>query len=776
MMSEQAKIEELKAELKEVKQRNQALYADLKVAQEKRSGHYAKLEHQLKLNEQLRTQVKQLQEILASQNQGFLTSLIQQNIPDLKGSMDVLEKYSEALLNNAELKHFVEHIGAEKEQLQKQLNELKHKFEKLQADATLAQEKRAGHYKKLVDVQQKNAELKQKVQQLNQKLKHQRQTLTWCLGEALLKCKTPMGLLSLPYNLYQATKKYQQYSLTRKSIVASSQAITTTEVVPAVQSAAKTALQSANDNANVASGVPDISILGWPKPSTEKPTTIMAIADPFTTSNLKSVANLITPRPDNWQGLLNRDNPEMLFVESAWNGNQNSWQYRVGSYANPPGKELFEAIEGFKQVGKPTIFWNKEDPVHFDKFKNAAKEFDFIFTSDEGSIPAYQKISNAQVYALPFAADASVNNPISSQNRLNKVCFAGSYYANRFAERRDDQIMLLESALPFGLDIYDRNANNANLDFRFPTQFKESIRGALPYEQMNEAYKKYKVFLNVNSVIDSKTMFSRRVFELLASGTPIISTPSLGIEEFFGNDLVWLVKNKQEAKEAIHTLLNDEKEWKRRSLQGIRTALAHHTFADRFQFILDKAGLPIQNNDKANILWVAEIHSQHALTHFIETVKHQDTQGKFSIQPFVILRNNSIQTDLSHIVEKKAEVLTIVQQQINAQTDFVAFYAAQSLYGKNYLLDLYLADSYANAEIFSKPFNQKQYCYEQHYLPTASLFKASAIAKLNAMSNWINSKKAISSKLTTFIIDDANYLAMLDKENQRHQMLEDIEI
>ena len=89
-------------------------------------------------------------------------------------------------------------------------NELKHKFEKLQADATLAQEKRAGHYKKLVDVQQKNAELKQKVQQLNQKLKHQRQTLTWCLGEALLKCKTPMGLLSLPYNLYQATKKYQQ--------------------------------------------------------------------------------------------------------------------------------------------------------------------------------------------------------------------------------------------------------------------------------------------------------------------------------------------------------------------------------------------------------------------------------------------------------------------------------------------------------------------------------------------------------------------------------------
>ena len=47
--------------------------------------------------------------------------------------------------------------------------------------------------------------------------------------------------------------------------------------------------------------------------------------------------------------------------------------------------------------------------------------------------------------------------------------------------------------------------------------------GELPYDQMLAAYKMYKVFLNVNSVIDSPTMCARRVFELSACSTPVVS-------------------------------------------------------------------------------------------------------------------------------------------------------------------------------------------------------------------------------------------------------------
>ena len=193
-------------------------------------------------------------------------------------------------------------------------------------------------------------------------------------------------------------------------------------------------------------------------------------------------------------------------------------------------------------------------------------------------------ISNAKVNVLQFAAEEHIHSPIHSTSRKNSVCFAGSYYANRFIERRDDQLMLLRSAKDYHLEIYDRNYNpdkSIRSDFEFPEEFDSFVIGSLPYAQLVARYKDYKVFLNVNSIIDSKTMFSRRIFELLACGTPVISTQALGIEETFGKDIVWTVKNEIEAKKAFETLMNDPEEWRKRSLRGIRTVFNHHTYTHR---------------------------------------------------------------------------------------------------------------------------------------------------------------------------------------------------
>nr|WP_272148379.1 glycosyltransferase [Burkholderia cepacia] len=142
------------------------------------------------------------------------------------------------------------------------------------------------------------------------------------------------------------------------------------------------------------------------------------------------------------------------------------------------------------------------------------------------------------------------------------------------------------------LDIFDRNhAAGAKSDFAFPERFQGCIRGSLPYDEMSRAYRRYSVFLNVNSVIDSRTMFSRRVYELLACGTPVVSTRSLGIDETFGRDLVWTVDDAKEADEAMRALLESPDEWRRRSLNGIRAVFSEHTFAHRTQQILDTVGI-----------------------------------------------------------------------------------------------------------------------------------------------------------------------------------------
>lgn len=754
-------------EINELKQRLKQQYAELVVAQEKRAGHYKKLQYQIEQNSKLQAEIEDLKEILENKKSDFLMNLVKEKYQNIDNSfVSLLERYNSEVLLNAELKSENKILFDQNTLLNDRYSLLQRQFASLQKDAKIAQEKRAGHYAKLEKSLTDNSILRDRIKHLEYSQDSLKKSLTWLLGEAFLKCKTLKGLICFPFNAFQAYSKFKTYQQEKKINNIPISRATSESIADKEQSNSKVSIHN-----DTQSGV-DISILGWPTPNTDKPITIMSIADVFTTSNLKSVANLITPRPDNWKGLLNRDNPSLLFVESAWNGNQNSWQYRVGSYANPPGKELFEAISTFKQKGLPTVFWNKEDPVHFDKFKNSAKEFDFIFTSDERSIPAYQKISNARVFALPFAADSQVNNPIGSINREGNVCFAGSYYANRFIERRNDQLMLLESALPYGLDIYDRNAGNTNKDFRFPEQFDDCVKGSLPYDQMNEAYKKYKVFLNVNSVIDSKTMFSRRVFELLASGTPIVSTPSLGIEEFFGGDLVWIVKDRTEAQEAIRTLLNDKKEWRRRSLQGIRKVFSEHTFQDRFNFILQNTGLLTTEPNKSKILCCIEAYKQEDIDFLTMALNTQEQKDKFELVPLVILRNKKLSTTLPNVIDLKSTISNIISQYTKQnEMDFVSILSSKYIYAKNYLLDLYLTTIYTDADIISKP-EQDSYAYSTAFLPAGSLFKAK-IFDTNSSLPLSDKFEYIQTKLSVFMPDSANFAK---RQGNDKELLKQIEI
>lgn len=746
-MGNYSEINDSKQELDELKKRFEKQRSELLIAQKKRAGHYAKLEYQLKINHNLQDKIDDLHCQLQAKNKDFLNELIKEKYGDFDRSLqEMVERYNNEILISQELRAHANDAMEKNTDLLEKLSILEDRFKVLESELQTAQTKRSGHYEKLVRLLDANKKLEEQIANYKQSVGNHKYTLTWLLGDALLQCKTFSGILKLPFNIVKANQKFRSY---KKSVA--------NKVVNSINTKE---LNIVNDNAQ---NDIDISILGWPKPDTNQPITIMAVADQFTTSNLKSVANLITPRPDNWRGLLERDSPSLLFVESAWNGNQNSWQYRIGSYANSPGKELFQAIEVFKHKKIPTVFWNKEDPVHFDKFKGAAKDFDYIFTSDEGCIAKYEALSNAKVLALPFAADGTVNNPIGSINRLDKVCFAGSYYANRFIERQEDQLMLLESALPYGLDIFDRNAGNANKDFHFPEQFKDNIKGALAYDEMNQTYKKYKVFLNVNSVIDSKTMFSRRVFELLASGTPIVSTASLGIEEFFGNDLVWMVKNRQEAQEAIHTLLTNDQEWRQRSLQGIRSVFMSHTFQDRFQFVLENIGLITQERNIPNILLCFEVKNSTEIDFVKRILSSQESGNKFNIIPLVILRDKKLKIDLPCIVDDQNTMGYILNkymlQEKNIQ--FISTFCSKHVYGKYYLLDLYLATLYANADIITKPQNiGDQYTYMNTYSINNSLFTKSIFNNENFWKDFdLEKRNLLTDKLKVFAIDSANFLS-----------------
>ncbi len=319
---------------------------------------------------------------------------------------------------------------------------------------------------------------------------------------------------------------------------------------------------------------------------------VAAVVDEFTALSIAPEVTLCNLDARAWRAQLQLFRPDVLFVESAWRGARGSWSYRLASYAGRHDDTLSSLIQHCRRRAIPTLFWNKEDPPHFERFAAAAALFDYVFTTDADKVQDYRRVCGLaadRVHVLPFAVQPRLYHP-RNVSRQDVVCFAGSYGEQHFPQRRRDLEMLLDASSHRRLEIYDRNATLRDSEKAFPSRFAPYVRGALDYRDLAEQYRRCKVALNVNSVAGSPTMFSRRVFEMLACGACVVSAPSAAIDSFFGG-IVATVGSTEEARAAIDRVLEDEAHRDRCSAQGILQVLAHHTYEHRLWQLLRESGL-----------------------------------------------------------------------------------------------------------------------------------------------------------------------------------------
>lgn len=491
--------------------------------------------------------------------------------------------------------------------------------------------------------------------------------------------------------------------------------------------------------------------------------------------------------PNDWKDVLEAEKPKSLFVESAWNGNSGSWQYKIAKYPKHMGEELVELLSWAKNNGIPTVFWNKEDPPHYERFIHSAKHFDYVFTSDANMIPKYKKdVGHTRIYPLPFAAQPMIHNPILKQPRNLNVCFAGTYYGDIFPERKRDMDVLLKPALDFDLDIYDRQYGMVGYEtshYRFPEIYQNAIRGRIEYSEMVHAYKRYKVFLNVNSVKDSPTMFSRRVFELLASGTVVISTYSKGIEEVIGNDVVLFAETEDETRLHLEKLLSDDYYWSRLSVNGIRRIMEYHTYNQRLSYIFEKCHLDFQPVPLPEITILSKVQNTLDLKS-IEKFAVCQTYRNFEL---VLLNNGCSSGD---VLSLKARLMTkgikvnftgYLENVITMiRNPFIAFISPQDYYFSNYLKDYALATNYSrNINFFGKRtyFIQKGSDVDLHSngfefmlvnrVPTATLMLRNTEFDASKLKNILNNQwfELDNGNEEILSLDRYNYLHVVNSQN-----------
>ncbi|GGE56689.1 glycosyl transferase [Pullulanibacillus camelliae] len=434
------------------------------------------------------------------------------------------------------------------------------------------------------------------------------------------------------------------------------------------------------------------------------------IFDEFSMSCFQEEVHLISFKPEDWEAVLTDNVPHLLMVESAWRGNDGAWEYKIGKYRDADNQQLLEVIEWCRRRRIPTVFWNKEDPIHFEKFIDTAKHFDYIFTTDSRMIDHYQReVGHQNIFALPFAAQPKRHNPIKiTDERQQKISFAGSFYANRHTDRQNDMERLLDLAAQFGLDIYDRNfainKDNEQSDFSFPERFKENIKGCLAYDEIDKAYKGYKAMLNVNSVKHSPTMFSRRVFEGLASGTPIISSYSVGIKALF-NHVVLMSENMSDLEKSVSRLMNEECFYRQKALEGIREIYLNHTYKHRIKCLLDKVGIEVSST-LPSVSVLAIVNTADEFATLLKQFKRQTWQRKQLIvlltpfEGYIDILNawntDSIKSFILSYMNNYERIDEVID------TDYVALFSPDDFYGDHYLMDLMVATQYSQADIIGK--------------------------------------------------------------------------
>ncbi|MBC2390710.1 CgeB family protein [Listeria booriae] len=514
--------------------------------------------------------------------------------------------------------------------------------------------------------------------------------------------------------------------------------------------------------------VTDISEQAWAIDKMED-LQVACIFDEFTRTCYEKEVNLISFSPDNWREILEKTRPHFLFVESAWRGNDGAWEYKIAKYNNQKKDELHNLLHWCQEQGIPTVFWNKEDPVHFDKFIETAERFDYIYTTDADMIPKYQeRAGHKNVFVQPFAAQPAMHNPIQLEApRIDKMCFAGSYYRNRHEERRKDMEDVLDVAMDYGLAVYDRNYGKNSKDkamFEFPDRYKPVVLGSLAYSDMALAYKGYKYMININSIKYSPTMFSRRVFEGLASGTPVLSSYSKGIKRIFG-DLVMISEDTENLRQQVQAITKNDHLYQQKSLAGIREIYREHTYQHRLANMLTNMGVKSPNLKKS-VAVIAIVHSKEEFQQVMQQFQHQGYEDKQLViftgqfDEAAILMN---QYNTGNIRVFTLSYMSHYQKiQDVVSSDYMAYFAIQHFYGKHYLEDLVYAATYSNANFVGKGNVSYRYVAELQFHSTLInrdwSFGKSALVLLKEMEQNASLGVYLSQGARLFSSDRYNFL------------------
>ena len=327
------------------------------------------------------------------------------------------------------------------------------------------------------------------------------------------------------------------------------------------------------------------------------------------------------------------------------------------------------------------------------------------------------------------------------------------------------------------LDIFDRHADGVGGD-PFPTSYGSAVRGSLSYRDTLDAYRRYGAFLNVNTVRDSETMFSRRVFEVLACSTPVISTPSPGIDRLLGDHVV-TVHSAGEAADALDDLVEHPGAWRRMGHRAYRHVHREHTYTQRMGEILEFAAVPSGQDVPGAALIIAAVSDVGEAQQIVTMAAEQET-APHTVALVVDARRLDAQS-VREVAEGRCHVVGLDRRPTTGDLLDIArglddiryamLWQPEHLYGPHFVTDTLLAFDFARSPVVGKSAHYRADDYSRlteleagvSFGPAADLVAGSICIDLRAagpsMGDRPGSSRGTVVPSAGYAIDPYNFVA-----------------
>jgi len=407
-------------------------------------------------------------------------------------------------------------------------------------------------------------------------------------------------------------------------------------------------------------------------------------------------SDLVPLRPKSWFDVLKAEKFDFFLCESVWRAYGSG--YNIGDVVKKEKERRYQEMKVLlrfmRSIGLPTIFWNKEDNVHYSKFLRFARLFDYVLTTDVRTLRDYQRDCPLakKIDVMIFAAQPLMHNPIRVKEKYQgDIFFAGRWY--NFPERKKELEELLDLPRQIRLHIYDR-AYRGKQKSIFPRKFLPRVRKGITYPEMVEKYKRYPIMLNANSVKGSPTMFSRRVPEGIACGISIISSPSISLQSLFNG--VHFVRSREETTQTVVSLIRNKETRERINHNLRRKVWQRHTYFHRVQQMCRMLEIPIPER-REGVAILRVIHEVNEMTDSENAKLYKEMRGQ--TYPHILANIPLLITEEENVLKTLKDLF--LRRKIDGRVldnlGFVAFVYPRNRYGQDYILDsvmsyLYLPD------------------------------------------------------------------------------------